>query len=94
MPKYVSNAVVVPGDGEPCPRCGQPMHIFEHSAISPRQRRAPFYYAKWYRCYNIACKTSVVTYDEDRIWNITGQKRLDLERWFAEHVERDQTKAG
>jgi hypothetical protein len=90
MPKYVSNAVAVPGDGAPCPRCGQMMQIYQHREISARQRHAPFYYAKWFRCYNVGCRTTTVMPDRYRVWNITGQKRLDLERWLAEHVyERD-----
>jgi hypothetical protein len=52
MPKYVSNAILIGDDGDPCPRCGQPMRIFQHAEISDRQRRAPFYYAKWYRCFS------------------------------------------
>jgi hypothetical protein len=39
MPKFKSNAIPVPGDGEPCPRCGQPMRIFQHAEISDRQKR-------------------------------------------------------
>jgi hypothetical protein len=41
MPKYKSNAVLMDGTGDPCPRCGQPMRILEHREISDRQRRAP-----------------------------------------------------
>jgi hypothetical protein len=45
MPKFNSNAVVVPGDGDPCPRCGVPMRIFEH-------RAADSGWLPWARCIN------------------------------------------
>ena len=86
MPKYVSNAVMVPGGGEPCPRCGRPMQIFEHREISKQQRRAPFYYAKWYRCFSDSCRTMVVTRDADRVWNIDGEDRANLEQWLSKHT--------
>ena len=86
MPKYVSNAVVVPGDGEPCPRCGQMMQTFEHREIGPRQRRAAFYYRRWFRCCNISCRTNVVTRAEDRVWNISGEDRTNLEQWLTKHT--------
>jgi hypothetical protein len=37
MTKYVSNSVMVDGAGDPCPRCGVPMKIFQHREISDRQ---------------------------------------------------------
>jgi hypothetical protein len=91
--RYKSNAVLMDGTGDPCPRCGQPMRIFEHREISDRQRKSPFYYARWHRCLSDSCKTTVVMRDEDRIWNIDGEDRTNLEQWLTKHVERDQ-KAG
>jgi hypothetical protein len=61
------------------------MAIFQHREISDRQRRAVFYYAKWFRCCNIGCKTTVVTRDEDRVWNISGEDRTNLEEWLGKH---------
>jgi ssDNA-binding Zn-finger/Zn-ribbon topoisomerase 1 len=39
MPKYKSNAIPVPDVGEPCPRCGAPMQIYQHREISDRFAR-------------------------------------------------------
>jgi hypothetical protein len=86
MPKYVSNSVMIDGTGDPCPRCGQPMRIFQHAEISDRQRRAPFYYQRWHRCLSVSCKTTVVMRDEDRIWNIDGEDRENLEHWLTKHT--------
>jgi hypothetical protein len=87
MPKYVSNSVLVPGVvGDPCPRCGQPMRIFQHAEISDRQKRAPFFYRRWHRCLSDSCKTTVVMRDEDRIWNIDGEDRTNLEEWLTKHT--------
>jgi hypothetical protein len=34
------NIRIIPGDGNPCPRCGQPTQIREHKVITERSRRA------------------------------------------------------
>jgi hypothetical protein len=86
MPKYVSNSVMVPGVGDPCPRCGKPMAIFRHGTISDRQKRAPFFYRRWHRCLSTSCKTCVVLRDEDRQWNIDGEDRTNLEQWLTKHT--------
>ena len=86
MPKFKSDAIPVPGDGEPCPRCGQMMRAFKHATIGKRQSNAPFYYSRWFRCYNVGCKTSVVTRDEDRVWKISGEDRTNLEQWLTKHA--------
>jgi hypothetical protein len=81
--KWKSNAVMVPGHGVPCPRCNVPMAIFAHREVNERQKRAPFFYRRWYRCYNASCKTTLVMRDEDRVWNISGEDRANLEQWLT-----------
>ena len=44
--------IVIPGDGDPCPRCGMPMEIREHNGVGDKQLRKPFYYARWFCCTN------------------------------------------
>ena len=51
---------VIPGDGDPCPRCGVPMEIHEHSSIGDKQLRQRAYYTRWFCCTNKSCKTTQV----------------------------------
>jgi hypothetical protein len=64
------------------------MRVFEHAKIGKRQLQQPFYFVKWYRCLNGACRTSTVTYDVDRQWNLCGQQREKLEQWLKQNAER------
>jgi len=52
--------IIIPGDGDPCPRCGVPTQIREHDGIGDKQQRQPFYYARWFCCMNQSCKTTLV----------------------------------
>ena len=52
--------IVIPGDGDPCPRCGVPMQIREPDGIGDRQRRQRFFYTRWFCCMNKQCKTTLV----------------------------------
>lgn len=52
--------VVVAGDTEPCPRCGRPMQIREHAAITERHLAQPYYYTRWFNCTAAGCKTTLV----------------------------------
>jgi len=45
--------LVIPGDGDPCPRCRQPMQIREYDAIDEQQLRQPSFYTRWFCCMNI-----------------------------------------
>jgi hypothetical protein len=56
----MSKYIVIPGDGDPCPRCGEPTEIREHDILRDRQLRAPFYYSRWFRCMNPDCKTTLI----------------------------------
>jgi hypothetical protein len=85
--KYKSNSVLVPDVvGDPSPRCGVPMQIFQHREVSNRQRAAPFFYRVWHRCMQPSCRTTVVMRDEDRVWNIDGEDRANLESWLTKHT--------
>jgi hypothetical protein len=88
MAKWKSDAIAMPGDGEPCPRCGVMMRAFRHAAIGKQQQRAPFYYLRWFRCYNVACRTTIVQRDADRQWNVSGEQREQLEQWLQQNAKR------
>lgn len=62
-------AVIIPGAGDPCPRCGQPTEIREHARITDRERRRPFFYARWFRCVNPACRTTTIVPEQYRVFN-------------------------
>jgi hypothetical protein len=49
--------IIIPGDGDPCPRCGEPMQIREYDE---KQLSQSFSYKRWFCCMNKACKTTLV----------------------------------
>jgi len=53
-------AVVVPGDGDPCPRCGVPMQIREYSELTDKHLHRPYFYTRWFCCMNKSCRTTLV----------------------------------
>jgi hypothetical protein len=65
----MTRAVVIPGEGDPCPRCGQPTEIREHPRITDRERRRPFYYRRWFMCVNEACRTTTIVRPEYQVIN-------------------------
>jgi hypothetical protein len=52
--------IVIPGDGDPCPRCGNPMQIREYAALNEKQERRASLYTRWFCCMNETCKTTLV----------------------------------
>ena len=58
--------LVIPGDGDPCPRCGRPMQIREHPQITEKHRR---HYSRWFCCMNKNCKTKQVMAPQYKVIN-------------------------
>jgi hypothetical protein len=81
--------LVVPGEGDPCPRCCQPTEIREHQEITAKHLRQPFYFARWFHCMNPACKVRMHCAERYKVWNphLRGKKRDNLERWVAKRIE-------
>jgi hypothetical protein len=52
--------IVIPGRGDPCPRCGKPMQIREYADLNEKQERGPSFYVRWFCCLNKTCKTTLV----------------------------------
>jgi hypothetical protein len=52
--------VVIPGDGDPCPRCGVPMQIREYDEVTKKKLRQPYFYTRWFCCMNKSCRTTLV----------------------------------
>jgi hypothetical protein len=64
------------------------VRIYEHRELTKKQRRQPFYYSRWFKCFNVACKTTLVMPDQCRVWNASGDKRAALERWIGKRNEQ------
>jgi len=59
--RYRKKCIVIPGDGDPCPRCGNPMQIREYAGLNDeKEERRPSFYTRWFCCMNKACKTTLV----------------------------------
>jgi hypothetical protein len=43
-------SIIIPGDGDPCPRCGKPMQIRAYGDVVDEQLRAAFSYTRWFCC--------------------------------------------
>jgi hypothetical protein len=69
MSKKGKNRQIVDGEGDPCPRCGQPTEIREHKAITEKELRRPFYYSRWFNCTNPHCKTTLIVPERYVVWN-------------------------
>ena len=65
--------LVVPGRGDPCPRCGRATEIRQHTRIGPTELRRPFFYSRWFYCRNPRCRTTVIVPDRYRV---EAQKQL------------------
>jgi hypothetical protein len=53
-------SIVIPGEGDACPRCGQRMQIRQYEAIDEEQLQQPSSYTRWFCCMNTTCKTTLV----------------------------------
>ena len=61
--------IVIPGDGDPCPRCGAPMQIREPDGIGDRHQRQLSSYTRWFCCMNKKCKTTLVMPERYKVTN-------------------------
>lgn len=62
--------IVIPGEGDPCPRCGVPMEIRGHNGVGEKQLRQPYYYTRWFCCVNNNCKTTLVMAERYKVMNV------------------------
>jgi hypothetical protein len=87
MGKIKRNFKIIPGNGDLCPRCGEPTEIREHISIGARELRKDFYYSRWFICKNAACRTTTVmperfrVYPKDRVeWSDTEVRTMAAAR--------------
>ena len=66
--KRSRSRVVLGERGDPCPRCGRSTEVREHGEITPKHRRQPYYYSRWFYCTNKKCKTSMIMPDRFRVF--------------------------
>jgi hypothetical protein len=62
--------------GDRCPRCGRGTEVWTHEKIRAKQRAAPFYYRKWFRCGYSDCGTTLIMPPRFRVWNGKAVKRI------------------
>jgi hypothetical protein len=72
--------IVVSENGPACPRCGRSMQVREHDRLRAKHLRQHFYYRRWFRCTHKDCKTTLVMWDEFRVWNTAQGRRLEAIR--------------
>lgn len=71
----MSNYKIIPGEGDPCPSCSRPMQIREHSVLSEKHLRQPYYFSRWFCCQNKKCRTTLVMRERFKVL------RQDQESW-------------
>lgn len=59
---------VIPGEGDPCPRCRKPTEIREHIELRAAQLRSDFYYSRWFYCQNASCLTKQIMPERFRVF--------------------------
>jgi hypothetical protein len=92
--RYGGSTVIVRNEhGPPCPRCHQITEVREHQGLTEKQQRQPFYYARWYRCTNSQCRTTLIMPEEFKVWRGTGDIALDVlnDESHGTTVEEQQT---
>lgn len=61
--------VVIDSEGIPCPRCSRPTQAREHTHISDKLLRQPFYFTRWFMCTYIDCITTTHMVEEYKVYN-------------------------
>jgi hypothetical protein len=61
--------VVIPGNGDPCPRCGVPMQIREYYEVTKKKLRQSYFYTRWFCCMNKRCRTTLVMPERYKVMN-------------------------
>lgn len=54
-----NNYKIIPGEGDPCPRCKRPAQIREHLQIKPKHLSQAYYFSRWFNCTHADCQTTL-----------------------------------
>lgn len=46
---------IIECEGVPCPRCHRPMQVREHTQITDKRLRQPYYFRRWFYCTHGDC---------------------------------------
>ena len=76
--RFGKKFVAVGGDGDPCPRCGEPTQIREHGELRERHRRQPVYYSRWFYCTNERCITTVIHSSRYVVWKHDQEQKVRI----------------
>lgn len=76
---------VVSTSGEPCINCGKPTEVREHDVIRDKQLKQPYYFTRWFNCYNPNCNTTIFMKEEFKVWN--NNKASKEFKLVAEDIE-------
>lgn len=68
MKHKLRNSVEVIGYDKQCPKCNQKLQVRTHKYLTEKQKRAPFFYEKWYACINHDCYYQL-NLEEDKVFN-------------------------
>jgi hypothetical protein len=60
MKRQRRKPIVIPGNGDPCLRCGVPMQIRKYDEVTKKKLRQPYFYTRWFCCMNKSCRTTLV----------------------------------
>ena len=90
MGKRKRSRVVLGERGDPCPRCGRSTEVREHGEITPKHRRQPYYYSRWFYCTNNKCKTSMIMPDRFRVFPERQPVRTGYDEDIAMSVLAEQ----
>lgn len=75
--------------GKPCIKCGTLTQVREHTHLTDKHLRQPYYFSKWYCCINPNCKTTIFMDEKYKVWNKNkAASELKVVQEDSEWVER------
>jgi hypothetical protein len=58
--RFRKKSIVIPGEGDPCPRCSNSLQIREYAGLNEKQERCGSSYTRWFSCVDKSCRTTLV----------------------------------
>lgn len=71
--KYRKNIIIE--SEKVCRKCGGIAECRQHSVITDKMLKQPFYYSRWYMCRNRDCVTTMFSFKEDEVQTPKGIRR-------------------
>lgn len=59
---------VIGRNGIACPQCGRQMEIREHTYLTEKQLRQPYYFTRWFYCFYQDCPVKAHMQEEYKVW--------------------------